>query len=61
MLHPSELRCTLLIYAAPYTEPRLTLNELRGNLKSIMSSAPHLAHRSFAVPFGESNIYHIYI
>ncbi len=32
MLHPSELRCTLLSYAAPPspTELRLALNELRG-------------------------------
>jgi len=30
MLHPFELRCTLLSYAASPTELRLPLNELRG-------------------------------
>ena len=52
----SELRCSLLSYAASFctlftTELRLALNELRGTLKNIM----HSARRSFADPYGEIN------
>jgi hypothetical protein len=37
--------CTLMSYASPLTQYP----------KNIMSSTPHPAHRSFAVPFGKIN------
>jgi hypothetical protein len=53
---PSELSLAAFWATLNPTELRLTLNELLGTLKNIMSSAHHPAHRSCAVPFGEINI-----